>query len=222
MRPPATDRADTTAPRYPALPLSATPAQGLDKEEALFRLLEGHWRYLRNETVVTPVEASDRNAHAQGQYPFAAILGCADSRVSPELIFDQRQGDLFVVRVAGNIVGDGELASIEYAVEHLGVRLVVVLGHEQCGAVKAATENADLEGPIGYLVRQIAPAVERARSLPGVLLDNAVDENIRRSVHRLTEGSRSIAHRVDCGDVRILGARYALQSGDAEILLTLG
>ena len=96
--------------------LSQMPGQGLSKEEAFLRILDGHWRYLDNQRKNVTTTEEDRNRHAQGQYPFAAILGCADSRVSPEVIFDQGQGDLFVVRVAGNVVGDFEVASLEYAI----------------------------------------------------------------------------------------------------------
>ncbi len=199
-----------------------SPSQGLDKEEALLRLLKSHWRYLHNETTAPQLTSADRNLHSEGQFPFAAILGCSDARVSPELLFDQGQGDLFVVRVAGNIVGSGELASIEYAVEHLGVRLIMVLGHDQCGAVQAATENSDIHGPIGYLVREIAPAIAHARTLSGNLLNNAIDANIHNSVNQLIEGSKALANRIADGDVRIIGVRYSLKTGDAEILHTRG
>ena len=111
--------------------------------------------------------------------------------MSPELIFDQGQGDLFVAQVAGNIVGPGERASIEYAVEHLGVRLIMVLGHDQCDAVQAASENSAIHGPIGYLVRQIAPTIAHARTLSGNLLNNAKDTNIRYS---LKTGDTEIRH----------------------------
>jgi len=137
-------------------------------------------------------------------------------------MFDQGQGDLFVVRVAGNTVGSGELASSEYAVEHLGVRLIMVLGHDQCGDVQAATENSDIHGPIGYLVREIAPAIALARTLQGNLLNNAIDANIRNSVNQLIEGSKALANRIADGDVRIIGVRYSLETDDAEILHTRG
>ena len=135
------------------------------------------------------ITREDHDLHFQGQFPFAAILGCADSRVSPELIFDQDQGDLYVVRVAGTIVGNGELASMEYAVTHLGVRLLLVLGHENCGAVRAAVETADAPGTIGFLLREIAPAVEEARAVGVLLLDNAIIANVRRSARLLASGN---------------------------------
>lgn len=111
---------------------------------------------------------------------------------------------------------------MEYAVEHLGVRLVIVLGHEKCGAVKAATESSDAHGPIGFLLREITPAVEEARTLPGSLLDNAVSENVRRSAQLLVTRSESIARQVNSGQLRIVGAVYHLSTGDVAIYHTVG
>jgi carbonic anhydrase len=201
---------------------SRIPGQGLTKEQAFQRLLEGHWRYMENQRQHRAVTLEDRSLHVQGQYPFAAMLGCADSRVSPELIFDQGQGDIFVVRVAGNIVGEAELASLEYAVEHLGVRLLVVFGHENCGAVKAALDVHDAPGPMGYLLRQIAPAVAEARTLPGPLLDRAVNCNVKHSVQALMNRSVALNKAVESGLVRIIGVVYRLGTGDIEFQATVG
>ena len=110
--------AEPPTPAAPKPDPSRTPGQGLTKEEALHRLLEGHWRYLENRRAHRSITEDDRARHAAGQYPFAVIVGCADSRVSPELIFDQGLGDLFVVRVAGNYIGTGVTASVEYALEY--------------------------------------------------------------------------------------------------------
>lgn len=201
---------------------SREPGQGLTKEEAFSRLLEGHWRYLENQRLHRTVTNEDRDLHSQGQYPLAALLGCADSRVSPELIFDQGQGDIFVVRVAGNIVGEAEVASLEYAVANLGVKLLVVMGHESCGAVKAALGANDAEGALGYLLREIAPAVVEARTLPGELLENAVECNVKHSVHVLLERSPSLRKAVDDGLVRVVGIVYHLSTGDIEFHATVG
>lgn len=195
-----------------------TPGQGLNKEEALRRILECHWRYLENRRAHREVTAKKLGEHAEGKYPFAAILGCADSRVSPELIFDQDQGDLFVVRVAGNILGSGGLASLEYAVHYLSVRIIVVLGHEQCGAVRAATEMASAEGAMGYLLSELAEPVAVARHLPPPLVDQAVKANVRRVTRLLPARSETIARAVVEGQVRIVGAVYRLDSGDLDIL----
>ncbi|VTU02049.1 carbonic anhydrase : Carbonic anhydrase OS=uncultured Desulfobacterium sp. GN=N47_A08030 PE=3 SV=1: Pro_CA [Gemmataceae bacterium] len=210
-----------TAPTAPP-DRSREPGQGLTKEEALHRLLEGHWRYLENSRLQRTVTAADRGLHAQGQYPFAALLGCADSRVAPELIFDQGQGDLFVVRVAGNIIGLSGLASLEYAVQNLGVRLIVVMGHENCGAVKAALDVHDAPGPIGYLLREIAPAVEVARTAPGPLLDRAVECNVKHTVNNILERSETLKKYVDDGQLRVVGIVYRLSSGDIEFHATAG
>ncbi|MDF3058230.1 MAG: carbonic anhydrase [Rariglobus sp.] len=195
-----------------------TPGQGLTKEEALRRILEGHWRYLENRRTQKDVTPQRLQEHAEGQYPFAAILGCADSRVSPELIFDQDQGDLFVVRVAGNILGAGGLGSIEYAVDQLAVRLILVFGHEQCGAVRAAIDHVTAPGAIGFLLGELAEAVDVARSLPPPLLDRAVEANVRRVTQLLPQRSEVIGRAVAEGRVRIVGAVYRLGSGDVDIL----
>lgn len=214
------DTPDAAPPEVPDR--SREPGQGLTKEEAFHRLLEGHWRYLENTRLQRSVTSHDRSLHAQGQYPFAALLGCADSRVAPELIFDQGQGDLFVVRVAGNIIGLSGLASLEYAVQNLGVKLIVVMGHENCGAVKAALDVHDAPGPIGYLLRQIAPAVEEARAAEGPLLDRAVECNVKHTVNAILERSETLKKYVDDGQLRVVGIVYRLSSGDIEFHATVG
>lgn len=206
----------------PEVDVSTLPGQGLTKEEAFFRILDGHWRYLENRREAKTTTAEDRQRHAQGQYPFAALLGCADSRVSPELIFDQGQGDLFVVRVAGNVVGDSELGSLDYAVEHLGVKLVIVMGHEKCGAVKAALETTDVGGPIGRLLQKIAPAANQARTSPGDVLANAVRCNVRQSVESLVAQSDCVRNAVEAGSIRVIGLVYDLGTGDLDIQVKVG
>ncbi len=201
---------------------SREPGQGLTKEQAFKRLLEGHWRYLENRRLQRTMTSECHTFHAQGQYPLAAMLGCADSRVSPELIFDQGQGDIFVVRVAGNIVGDAELASLEYAVANLGVKLLVVMGHENCGAVKAALTIQNADGAMGYLLREIGPAVAEARLLPEPLLDKAVECNVKHSVNALLERSPTLRKAVDDGLIRIVGIVYRLSTGDIEFHATVG
>ena len=208
----------TTPPASPSSDPRRTPGQGLTREAALRRILEGHWRYLENRRAHRVVTPQALEEHAQGQYPFAAILGCADSRVSPELIFDQGQGDLFVVRVAGNILGTGGLASLEYAVQNLAVPLILVLGHEQCGAVRAATEMSSAEGPLGFLLSELAEPVAAARSLPPPLVDQAVRANVRRVAQLLPQRSALIGSAVAEGRVRVVGAVYRLATGDVDIL----
>jgi carbonic anhydrase len=198
------------------------PGQGLTKEEAFQRMLEGHWRYLRNERQDKTVTDEDRARHASGQFPFAAIIGCADSRVSPESIFDQEQGDLFVVRVAGHVIGPHEVASLEYSTHHLGTKLIVVMGHEKCGAVNAALTTEDSAGAIGGLLEEIRPACKAALDQPGDPLDNAVRNQVSLAVDNLLVRSTGIREAVESGEVRIIGLVYGLASGDLDILKTVG
>ena len=156
--------ADPTAPSVPA-------------DEALSRLKAGNERFAQSKVSAGQPVAARRAATAQTQHPFAIIVGCADSRTAPEIIFDQGIGDLFVVRTAGNLVDDYALGSIEYAVEHLGSRLIVVLGHERCGAVTAALGGGSAPGHIESLVRAIQPAVSASKEMKGDPLTNAIHEN---------------------------------------------
>lgn len=201
---------------------NSLPGQGLTKEEAFRRILDGHWRYLENNRLDRVVTSQDREKHAAGQYPFASILGCADSRVSPEVIFDQGQGDLFVVRVAGQVVGQFEIASLEYAVENLGVSLIVVMGHESCGAVKAAIDTTGVDGAIGGLLDEIRPAVETAKTMQGDLLFNAVRCQVSLAVENLLDRSPCLREAVDQGKLRVIGMVYGLANGDLDIQKTLG
>jgi carbonic anhydrase len=156
-------------------------------------------------------------AIAAGQHPFAIILGCADSRVPPEIIFDQGLGDLFVIRVAGNILDDAILGSIEYAVEELGTALVLVLGHERCGAVAATVKHAEVVGHISTLINAIQPAVDRAKNEPGDLLDNAVRANIELVVAQL-KSSMPVADLVLKNKLTVVGAQYNLKCGSVDLI----
>ena len=143
----------------------ATPS--VSPDEALNRLKAGNDRFARSKVSAGKPVAARRIATAKAQHPFAIIVACADSRTSPEIVFDQNIGDLFVVRTAGNLVDDFALGSIEYAVEHLGSRLIVVLGHERCGAVQAALAGGSAPGHIEALVQAIQPAVAASKSKAG-------------------------------------------------------
>jgi len=194
-------------------------------DAVLARLLEGNKRFVSGKTARMGRKPEDFAADAKGQAPGAIIVACADSRVSPELIFDQAVGDLFVVRVAGNVVsGAGPIVkgSIEYAVAELGVRLVLVLGHSQCGAVKAAVKHLDardvLPGSIGDLVDTIKPAVAAARGKPGDPLDHVIRANVARGVERLKGLEPILAGPVKKGKVKVVGAVYDLRSGEAVVL----
>jgi len=152
------------------------------------------------------------------QHPHATILSCADSRVAPEIVFDQGLGDLFDVRVAGNIAGDAEIASIEYAADHLGVPVVVVLGHQRCGAVTAATEPGEAHGHLPVLIAAIRPAVEQARGMPGDTIDNAVRINVENVVRQLTGSQPGLAGMTAAGRLQVVGAVYSLDTGKIEWL----
>jgi carbonic anhydrase len=155
---------------------------------------------------------------SSGQHPHACILSCADSRVAPEILFDQGLGDLFDVRVAGNVAGDAEIASIEYAAEHLSVPLVVVMGHQKCGAVTAALEGGEAHGHLPSLVNAIRPAVEQASKLQGDRLDNAIKINVENVVNQLRTSQPVLAALVSKGQLRIVGAVYSLDTGRVEWL----
>ena len=155
---------------------------------------------------------------ASGQSPHCAILACADSRVPPEILFDQGLGDLFDVRVAGNVAGDDETASLEYAAEHLHVPLVVVMGHTQCGAVSAALEGGTLPGKLPNLMAAIRPAVNQSAHEPGNRLDNAVRANVVHVVEQLRTAKPVLSDLVATGKLRIVGAVYSVETGKVDWL----
>src|SRR3954465_12194626 len=155
---------------------------------------------------------------AATQHPHAIVLSCADSRVAPEIILDQGLGDLFDVRVAGNVASDTELASIEYAAVHLHTPLLVVMGHQKCGAVTAAAESGEAEGHLPSLLALIRPAVERARTQPGDVIDNAVRINVEHIVQQIRDSMPVLAPLVGPGTLKVVGAVYSLDTGKVEWL----
>ncbi len=202
------------------LALSAgTGAWGqMPADEALARLLAGNQRYMRHKEQHPDESLARRKELEGGQHPFAAILGCSDSRVSPELLFDQGLGDLFVVRVAGNIVDDAILGSLEYAVEHLGTRLILVLGHEKCGAVSAAIEGGRPAGHLKTLVAAIQPSVEATRNDPGDKVHNCVIANARRVARQIRESEPVLKEHTKGKGLKVLAADYALDTGKVTLL----
>lgn len=189
------------------------PQADLSPEDAMTRLREGNERYQRGETRLGDF-ASGRVARAAGQAHFAALVSCADSRVAPELLFDQAPGALFVCRLAGNVVNADVLASLEFAVSFLGTRAIVVLGHASCGAVDAAIKvahtGAVLPGHLDELALSLAPAVRAAEARcahddPKALLDCAIEENVRLSARRLMSRSPILASAVKVGKLSIAG-----------------
>ncbi len=149
-----------------------------------------------------------------GQHPHAEILSCADSRVPPEIIFDQGLGDLFVVRVAGNVATDTEIGSLEYGAEHLHIPLLVVLGHESCGAVTAAVQGGNAEGHISVLMSLIKPAVDKSQRIPGDRIANAVRTNVQMVVQQLRSSTPILSELVAHGKLKIVGGVYSLETGE--------
>lgn len=189
----------------------------IDASEALARLLEGNGRYRADRAERPHSDSSRRLALTGGQAPFAVVLACADSRVVPELIFDQGIGDLFVIRLAGNVADRAVRGSIEYAVAHLDVKLVLVLGHQSCGAVTAAVAGAPTNCSIDELIDAIAPAVQEARALPGDVVDNAIRANARQVARALREHPDVLGPATRAG-LRVLPAYYRLDSGAVELI----
>lgn len=192
------------------------PQNVLSPDEALERLKRGNARYV--EGVMKRHDfGAEREALAGGQNPFAGILSCADSRVAPEYAFDSGRGDLFVVRVAGNFINEDAVASFEYTVKFLGTTLLVVLGHEKCGAVDAAIktvkDGAELPGHLPLLVEHLRPAVKSAMSEPGDLLANAIRENVRLTVENLKTSGPILSRYVEENKVRVVGGIYQLKDG---------
>jgi carbonic anhydrase len=146
------------------------------------------------------------------------IVGCSDSRIPPEILFDQGIGDIFVIRDAGNIVDDVALGSIEYAVDHLGTKLVVILGHSKCGAVTATVQGGEAHGHIGGIVKAIAPAVKKAKGKKGDLTDNAIRANIELVAKQVKTSAPVLAKLVRAGKVKVVGAYYNIDTGLVEIV----
>jgi carbonic anhydrase len=192
------------------MPLPAQPA--IDPDKILSDLLAGNQRHMAGRLSHPNQSAARRAEVAKGQHPVAAVLSCSDSRVPPELVFDRGLGDLFVVRVAGNIADNADLGSLEYAAEHLDIHLAIVLGHKRCGAVDAAVKGGEAPGKIKSLVDAILPAVSAAKGMPGDLLDNAIRMNATQVAARLRT-EPMLAHKV-----RVVAAYYDLDTGKITIL----
>lgn len=196
-------------------------AQQISPTAALARLKQGNADFLAGKPLAVDTDGKRRLAIARGQQPFAVLVSCSDSRVPPELLFGRGLGELFIVRNAGNTVDTAAMGSIEYAVAELGVPLIVVLGHERCGAVSAATDvvmkNAVFPGSIGRMIEPIVPAVLQARAAGGDLLEASVRANVLRTVTRLRTASEPlILNPYRAGKLKIVGARYDLDDGRVE------
>jgi carbonic anhydrase len=198
----------------------------LDALEALTRLREGNRRFATNRTATAALSSADRMALVSGQEPFAIVLGCSDSRVPAELVFDQGFGDLFVIRVAGNIVAPSQVGSVEFAASRFQTRLVVVMGHTQCGAITATLE--ELQGSATTQSRNLRSIVDRVRPAvagqlarigdadPDLLVREAVRANVRASVNQLHHGSELLERLIAETGLLIVGAEYSLETGVVE------
>jgi carbonic anhydrase len=200
---------------------AAGPGPAMSGDAARQALAAGNGRYVAG----TPRHIdypSRREAVAPGQMPFAIVLGCADSRVPPEIVFDQGLGDVFTLRVAGNVADELALGSMEYAVEHFATPLIVVLGHERCGAVSAAVAalaHGTMPPPhIASLVKAIRPAVEASKGMPGDPVENAIRANVRHTVAALGSSHPVLAEAVARHRLEIVGAEYHLASGRVEFM----
>jgi carbonic anhydrase len=204
---------------------TASLAQKPTPDEVLKDLLEGNRRFAKGELENPRRRPEDFRNVAEGQAPIAAIVACADSRVTPEIVFDQGVGDLFVVRVAGNIIsgtGPSLKGSLEFAVAELGVRMIMVMGHESCGAVKAAIAHIDandvLPGSIRDLVELLRPAAASVRGKPGDKLTNAIEANVKENVQRLKTLDPILAPLVKSGELKVVGGVHDLKTGLVRIL----
>ena len=199
----------------------------ISAQDALERLREGNRRFASDDRVGDALtNAKRRQALAAGQEPFAIVLGCSDSRVPAEIVFDQGLGDLFVIRVAGNIVAPSQIGSVEFAAERSGTRLVIVLGHSRCGAVLATLEqlgrrSEDQSRNLRSIVDRIRPSVEpllrtELRRDPDALVREAVRANVRMSADHLRHGSEILEQLIQKDELKVIGAEYSLDSGIVE------
>ena len=197
--------------------VSAEHAPAMSADQALKLLLEGNQRFIAGKTEHPNQTPARRVEIAKGQHPFAAVLACSDSRTSPEVVFDRGLGDIFVVRVAGNVADQVVIESLDYSVKHLGVRVVMILGHRRCGAVIAAVEGHEEPGDVGPMLTELRPAVEASKGEPGDPVENAVRENVKLVMKKLAT-SEELAAIVKSGELRIVGGVYDLDTGKIEML----
>lgn len=188
----------------------------MTKKEIIDRLKSGNANFVNDKLTGNNQDSARRQTQTSGQAPFAIVLSCADSRVVPELAFDTGLGELFVVRVAGNVANTSSIASMEYAVAHLGTEIIVVLGHESCGAVTAAVSGGDNGYNLNHLLAHITPAIQASGE--GADVDAVIRKNALLTVEELTNRSAIISEAVKSGQVEIVPAYYHLGSGKVEFI----
>jgi carbonic anhydrase len=198
--------------------LFAIQAYGQSNDSILAQLLNGNSRFM-NQMALHPNDDNGAIIRtSSSQKPFALVHTCSDSRVAPELVFDQGIGDLFVTRVAGNVMGDGGLGSIEYAVEHLGVRFILILGHSKCGAVSATVSGKKASGHISWLVNKIKPSYKKVVNLSGDKIDLTIKENVKNSMSEVMK-DRELLDLAIRNQIVIAGAVYHIEDGSIEIVV---
>jgi len=199
---------------------ASTAGPGISGDEALTKLTDGNARYVAAKATHPEQDAARRlDTATNGQHPFVALLSCADSRVPPEVVFDQGVGDLFVVRVAGNVAATDELGTIEYGVEHLGIPLLMVMGHTQCGAVSAVVNGAAATGNLAKLLQPIVPAAESVMSAPEAeRVDKAITANVWQAIADAYADSPVIKEYAKAGKLKVVGALYHLDTGKVDVL----
>ncbi|WP_239097666.1 carbonic anhydrase [Asanoa ferruginea] len=205
-----------------SLPAGPSAASAASAEDPVERLLAGNRRFRAGRARHPRQSPADVRRLAAGQRPFAVVLGCADSRVSPEVLFDQGLGDLFDNRVAGNVVDPVVLGSVEFAVSEFAPALLLVLGHERCGAITAAVSALSTgrapAGSIGAVVEALRPAVAAVHDAPGDPVENAVVANVRHQAGLLTARSAIVQSAVAAGTTRVVGARYDLNTAEVTLV----
>jgi carbonic anhydrase len=200
------------APTVPAI-----AQNNITPDEALRKLMDGNKRFVAQKRKSPNQDVVRLNEVAKGQKPYAAILGCADSRVPSEIVFDQGLGDLFVCRVAGNIAIAEEVGSLEFGAAVLGTKVIMVMGHERCGAVDATMKGASVPGQIGSLLDAIRPSLAKAKGLPGDPLENACKANITYQVEQLKK-SPVLTDLIAAGKLKIVGGYYDLDNGTVSLV----
>jgi carbonic anhydrase len=209
-----------SAPAHGAAATAAAASEsgGEVKSGSLDLLMAGNRRFVKGRMLHPDQTIGRRQDLAKGQQPFAIVLTCSDSRVPPEMYFDQGLGDIFVVRTAGNVINDHVIGSIEYAVEHLKAPLVIVVGHERCGAVAAAVAGGHADGHIGSIVESLAPAVQATAGKPGDQVEHTVTTHARMTADALRNSDPILSAAVKAGHLIVLAARYDLDTGRVELL----
>lgn len=197
--------------------IAAVEAPTMSAGDALKLLLEGNQRFIDGKLEHPNQTVARRAEVAKGQHPFAAVLACSDSRTAPEIIFDRGLGDIFVVRVAGNVADRVVIESLDYSVKHLGVRVVMILGHNRCGAVTAAVAGHEEEGDVGPMLTELRPAVAASKGIAGDPVENAVRENVKLVMKNLAT-SAELSAMVNSGELKIVGGIYDLDTGKIEMM----